>query len=259
MFNSTYTEEINFEESPDETSSAAKTKAKILVVDDEASIRLVLGTRLTFAGYEVASACDGDEALAKFSSFEPNLIILDLKLPKKDGFEVCTEIRKASSSPIIILSAAVGPDCRIQALELGADDFIAKPFSPSEIEARIKAILRRTKSRVATECSQKQSYLLAYGGLCINLATRQVHRDRQRVRLTGMEYNILEFMAKNEGQILSRQDLLKQVWSTVPHSSHDLRVIDVHVSRLRQKVERDYTHPEYILTARGRGYMFTAG
>src|SRR6185369_1581333 len=149
---------------------------KVLVVDDEASIRRILETRLKLAGYNVETAADGQEALDQFNQFQPDLVILDVMLPKMDGYEVCREIRKTSDTPIIMLTAVADVSNRIQGLEIGADDYVVKPFSPSELEARIKAVLRRTVERHQDTAQSKSSNVITIGNLKIDLNKRQVTR-----------------------------------------------------------------------------------
>lgn len=229
---------------------------KILVVDDEASIRRILETRLKMVGYEVATAADGEEALELFSKFNPDLIILDVMMPKLDGYGVTREIRRSSDTPIIILTALGDVSERITGLELGADDYVIKPFSPKELEARVKAVLRRTTSRETTGGGKVTKNIITTGTLRIDINRRQVYRKNERIRLTGMEFSLLELLVSNSGQPFSRSEILQHVWSYPPDHRIDTRVVDVHISRLRSKLEVDPSNPELILTARGIGYMF---
>jgi OmpR family response regulator RpaB len=229
---------------------------KILVVDDEASIRRILETRLKMVGYEVATAADGEEALEIFSKFNPDLIILDVMMPKLDGYAVTKEIRRSSDTPIIILTALGDVSERITGLELGADDYVIKPFSPKELEARVKAVLRRTTNRETTGGGKVTKNIITTGNLRIDINRRQVYRKNERIRLTGMEFSLLELLVSNSGQPFSRSEILQHVWSYPPDHRIDTRVVDVHISRLRSKLEVDPSNPELILTARGIGYMF---
>ncbi len=229
---------------------------KILVVDDEASIRRILETRLKMVGYEVATAADGEEALELFSKFNPDLMILDVMMPKLDGYGVTREIRRTSDTPIIILTALGDVSERITGLELGADDYVIKPFSPKELEARVKAVLRRTTSRESTGSGKVTKNIITTGTLRIDINRRQVYRKNERIRLTGMEFSLLELLVSNSGQPFSRSEILQHVWSYPPDHRIDTRVVDVHISRLRSKLEVDPSNPELILTARGIGYMF---
>lgn len=229
---------------------------KILVVDDEASIRRILETRLKMVGYEVATAADGEEALEVFNKFNPDLIILDVMMPKLDGYGVTREIRRTSDTPIIILTALGDVSERITGLELGADDYVIKPFSPKELEARVKAVLRRVTDRESPAGGKVTKNIITTGNLRIDINRRQVYRKNERIRLTGMEFSLLELLVSNSGQPFSRSEILQHVWSYPPDHRIDTRVVDVHISRLRSKLEVDPSNPELILTARGIGYMF---
>lgn len=230
-------------------------KEKILIVDDEASIRKILETRLSMIGYFVITASDGEEALHIFRQEAPNVIILDIMMPKLDGYGVCQEIRKESDVPIIMLTALGDVADRITGLELGADDYVVKPFSPKELEARIRAVLRRTnKSTVSSQLTN--SGIINFNFLTIDLNKRQVYKDNERIRLTGMEFSLLELLISRSGQPFSRSDILQEVWGYTPERHVDTRVVDVHISRLRAKLETDPSNPDLILTARGTGYLF---
>jgi OmpR family response regulator RpaB len=229
---------------------------RILVVDDETSIRRILETRLKMAGYEVITAADGEEALEAFQKNNPDLVVLDVMMPKLDGYGVTREIRKNSDTPIIILTALGDVSERITGLELGADDYIIKPFSPKELEARVKAVLRRINQRIDPGGGKLTKNVITTGQLRIDTSRRQVYRKNERIRLTGMEFSLLELLVSNSGQPFSRNEILQYVWSYPPDHRIDTRVVDVHISRLRSKLEVDAANPELILTARGIGYMF---
>jgi two-component system, OmpR family, response regulator RpaB len=239
-----------------EIPNESQDREKILVVDDEASIRRILETRLKMVGYEVLTASDGEEALDAFSKFNPDLVILDVMMPKLDGYGVTREIRKTSETPIIILTALGDVSERITGLELGADDYVIKPFSPKELEARVKAVLRRTNQREIVGVGKVTKNIITTGNLRIDTSRRQVFRKNERIRLTGMEFSLLELLVSNSGQAFSRNEILQYVWSYPPDHRIDTRVVDVHISRLRSKLEVDPANPELILTARGVGYMF---
>jgi OmpR family response regulator RpaB len=229
---------------------------KILVVDDETSIRQILETRLSIRGYKVILASNGEEALYMFKKENPNLVILDIMLPKIDGYEVCSEIRKKSQVPIIMLTALGDISDRVMGLELGADDYVMKPFSPKELEARIRSVLRRTdSSNIVTEKRTNESRL-QIGTLVIDTNKRQVFKGKERIKLTGMEFNLLELLVTKAGERLSRSMILDRVWGYTPERYLDTRVVDVHISRLRSKLEEDPSNPDLIITARGTGYMF---
>ena len=230
-------------------------KEKILVVDDEASIRRILETRLSMIGYTVVTAADGDEALAVYKKELPNLIILDIMMPKLDGYGVCQEIRKDSDIPIIMLTALGDVADRITGLELGADDYVVKPFSPKELEARIKAILRRV-DKMSLHNTSVASGIISMGGIKIDTNRRQVYKQNEKIRLTGMEFSLLELLMSKSGEAFSRASILQEVWGYTPERHVDTRVVDVHISRLRSKLEEDPSNPDLILTARGTGYLF---
>ena len=248
--------------------SETEARQKILVADDEASIRRILETRLKMVGYDVVTAEDGEEAVDVFNKTNPDLVVLDVMMPKMDGYGVTREIRRTSDVPIIILTALGDVSERITGLELGADDYVIKPFSPKELEARVKAVLRRSinkdviipasgSSSAGTSSNGKNSKnVITTGMIKIDTARRQVYRKNERIRLTGMEFSLLELLVNNSGQAYSRNEILQHVWSYPADHRIDTRVVDVHISRLRSKLEADPTNPELILTARGIGYMF---
>ncbi|MEH1866027.1 MAG: response regulator transcription factor [Nostoc sp.] len=230
-------------------------KGKILVVDDEASIRRILETRLSMIGYDVVTASDGEEALSTFRVSTPDLIVLDVMMPKLDGYGVCQELRKESDVPIIMLTALGNVADRITGLELGADDYMTKPFSPKELEARIACILRRCFHKTSINTTPN-STIIHVGNLKIDTNKRQVYKNEQRIRLTGVEFSLLELLVNNSGKVFSRLEMLQLLWGCVPGLHLDTRVVDVHISRLRTKVEDDPNLPELIITARGSGYFF---
>lgn len=231
-------------------------RERILVVDDEASIRRILETRLKMVGYDVYTAADGEEAVESYQKNNPDLVILDVMMPKMDGYGVTREIRKTSETPIIILTALGDVSERITGLELGADDYVIKPFSPKELEARVKAVLRRVNSRDDLPGGKITKNVITTGNIRIDTSRRQVYRKNERIRLTGMEFSLLELLVGNSGQPFSRNEILQYVWSYPADHRIDTRVVDVHISRLRSKLEVDPANPELILTARGIGYMF---
>lgn len=231
-------------------------KEKVLVVDDEASIRRILDTRLSMIGYIVITASDGEEALSLFKKEDPNLVILDVMMPKLDGYGVCQEIRKNSDVPIIMLTALGDVADRITGLELGADDYVIKPFSPKELEARIRSVLRRTEKVQLSTTNNNNSGVVQFNFLKIDFNRRQVYKSDERIRLTGMEFSLLELLVSKSGQAFSRAEILQEVWGYTPERHVDTRVVDVHISRLRAKLEMDPSNPDLILTARGTGYLF---
>ncbi len=227
---------------------------KILVVDDEASIRRILETRLSMIGYDVVTAGDGEEALRMFRHNQLDLVVLDVMMPKLDGYDVCQQLRRESDIPIIMLTALGNVADRITGLELGADDYVVKPFSPKELEARIRSILRRVEKNGAT--SIPSSGVIHVGSIKIDTNKRQVYKGNERIRVTGMEFSLLELLVSRSGELISRNDILTEVWGYTLENHVDTRVVDVHISRLRTKLEDDPSNPELILTARGTGYLF---
>jgi len=230
-------------------------KKSILIVDSEISIRQILSKRLVYHGYEVFIATNGVDALKIINSEYINLIILDILLPKLDGYEVCRQIRKNSNVPIIILTALDNLTNRIMGLELGANDFITKPFSLKELEIRIYSNLRYSNLQSSKKIPIRQE-IFHFGSLTINLTKQQVLKDNKQLILTGIEFSLLHLLIQNKGQKLSRATILDNIWGYTPERDIDTRVVDVHIHRLRTKLEENPKNPDFILTARGIGYMF---
>jgi two-component system, OmpR family, response regulator RpaB len=228
-------------------------KEKILVVDDEVAVRRILTMRLSMAGYRIVVAADGEEALEVFRREQPNLVVLDIMLPKLDGYGVCRELRKESNVPIIMLSALGTIADRITGLDIGADDYLAKPFSPKELEARISCILRRVDDSAGSASSLGQG-VIGIGKIEIDTNRRQVFRDAKRVPLTYTEFSLLEMLFRAPGRTVPRAEILQELWGYPPRRAADLRVVDVYVARLRSKLEPDPRNPELIITVRGTGY-----
>ena len=232
-------------------------KATLLVVDDEPAVRRVLVMRLQLAGYRVVCAEDGEEALEMFHRESPDLVVLDVMLPKLDGFAVCRRLRAESCVPIIFLSALEAISERVAGLDLGADDYLPKPFSPKELEARIATILRRVGRGSATaeprELPTGQG-VVRVGDLVVDTNRRQVTRGSERISLTYTEFSLLELLFREPGRVVPRAEILEQLWGYPPRRAADLRVVDVYVARLRGKLEPDPRNPELILTVRGIGY-----
>ena len=224
------------------------TTRRILLVDDEPSIRKMLLHALEREGFQVHAVEDGEEALEAFGAYEPHLIILDIMLPKIDGTEVCRRIRSQSDVPIIMLTAKDDEIDRVVGLELGADDYVTKPFAVRELVARVRAIMRR----VSVPQGQRQDEL-SYDGLKIHLPSRRVTVGERDVDLTYTEFELLVTLASNPGRVFSRSTLLTRVWGD---EFRDERTVDVHIRHLREKIERDPRNPEFIHTARGVGYVF---
>jgi DNA-binding response OmpR family regulator len=229
----------------------------LLVVDDEPAVRRVLAMRLQLAGYRVVCAEDGEQALESFAAEQPDLVVLDVMLPKLDGFAVCRRLRAESAVPIVFLSALDAIAEKVAGLDLGADDYLAKPFSPKELEARISRILRRSgRGAVALDPRETSTGLgvLRLGDLVVDTNRRQVTRAGGRIALTYTEFSLLELLFREPGRVVPRAEILEQLWGYPPRRTADLRVVDVYVARLRGKLEPDPRNPELILTVRGTGY-----
>jgi OmpR family response regulator RpaB len=205
-------------------------------------------------GYEVVTASDGEEALALFFQETPDLIILDVMIPNGDGYYTCQEIRKDSDVPIIMLTALADVADRIAGLQMGADDYLVKPFSPKELEARIQTILRRFK-KISWQ-NEEDPNITQIGLLRIDPNKRRVSLGDRLVRLTEIEFNILQLLIDRSGKPISRAEILQAIWGYTPRQPGDLRLVDVHISRLRGKIETDPKQPEFIVTERGMGYSF---
>lgn len=232
-------------------------KETILVVDDEASIRRILETRLTMIGYHVVTAADGEEALDAFRREPPDLVVLDVMMPKLDGFAVCRRLRAESAVPIVFLSSLDAIAEKVAALDLGADDYLSKPFSPKELEARINRILRRVGRGTAAQDPREPVAglgVIRLGDLVVDTNRRQVTRGGERIALTYTEFSLLELLFREPGRVVPRAEILEQLWGYPPRRTADLRVVDVYVARLRGKLEPDPRNPELILTVRGTGY-----
>ena len=226
---------------------------KVLAVDDEKIIIKGLKFSLERDGFEVICAYDVDEALALAESKNPDIILLDVMLPGLSGYEVCERIREYSDVPIIMLSAKGEDMDKIMGLEYGADDYITKPYNILEVKARIKAVLRR---RTSNSKEEEASNEIVYGLLRLNLDSRTLYIDGRDADLTVIEFNLLEAMAKHPNKVFSRQDLLKIVRGEVDKA--DARSIDVHIRRLREKIEENPSSPKYVHTKWGVGYYFHA-
>ena len=224
--------------------------ARILLVDDEQSIQTLLSYPLRKDGYHVTSALDGGEALQRFEEGRFDLVILDLMLPRLDGVEVCREMRSRSQVPIIMLTAKGSETDKVAGLEVGADDYITKPFSLREFRSRVKAALRR--SRMAGEAPSDE--LIESGELTIDFGRRMVTLGEEEVRVTYVEFEILGALARSPGRVLTRETLLEHVWGDSEY--RDPRTVDVHIRHLREKLEADPKQPEYLFTVRGVGYRF---
>ncbi len=225
---------------------------RILLVDDEQAVQKLLAFPLHQEGYEVVPATTGQEALDRFRENEFDLVVLDIMLPQVDGFEVCRQLRAKSSVPIIMLTAKAEEFDKVLGLELGADDYITKPFSMREFRSRVKAVLRRADlSRNGDDAGTEP---LDQGDIRIDFDKRSVDIRGEPVRLTYVEFEILAILARAPGRVFSRTMLLERLWGDA--SYRDPRTIDVHIRHLREKIETDAKDPEFLFTVRGVGYHF---
>jgi len=223
---------------------------RILLVDDERSIQTLLSYPLRKDGYHVTSARDGREALQRFDEARFDLVVLDLMLPQMDGVEVCRELRARSQVPIIMLTAKGGEMDKVAGLEVGADDYITKPFSMREFRSRVKAALRR--SRMVAEPPAEQT--IERGELTVDFERRMVTLCGEEIGVTYVEFEILAALARSPGRVLGRETLLEHVWGDSEY--RDPRTVDVHIRHLREKLETDPKEPQLLLTVRGVGYRF---
>lgn len=226
--------------------------AKILLVDDEPAFVKGLTATLAHHGYAVVTAHDGDEAWAKLRSEKPDLVLLDVMLPGMDGMTLCQRIRQAGPTPVIMLTARSDDVDRILGLELGADDYVVKPFNARELLARIRAVLRRSAARGGT-APWDPGEVLCLGRLEVDMARCLARLDGHPLDLTPREFDLLAFLARRPDRVFTREQLLRQVWGDDYFG--DDRTVDVHVRRLREKIETDPARPDRLLTLRGRGYL----
>ncbi|HEY0317034.1 MAG TPA: response regulator transcription factor [Solirubrobacterales bacterium] len=228
----------------------ANGSARILLVDDEQSIQTLLSYPLRKDGYHVTSALDGGEALQRFEEGRFDLVILDLMLPRLDGVEVCRHLRSRSQVPIIMLTAKGSETDKVAGLEVGADDYITKPFSMREFRSRVKAALRR--SRMGGEPVEDEA--IESGELTIDFDRRMVTLGDEEIKVTYVEFEILGALARSPGRVLTRETLLEHVWGDSEY--RDPRTVDVHIRHLREKLEQEPKQPEFLFTVRGVGYRF---
>ncbi|QRZ61024.1 MtrAB system response regulator MtrA [Rothia sp. ZJ932] len=222
--------------------------SRILVVDDDEALAEMVGIVLAQEGYETEVCATGDQALDAYLTHRPDLVLLDFMLPGMDGIEVCAQLRQHTDVPIIMLTAKSDTEDVVKGLEAGADDYIAKPFKPAELLARIRARLRPRE--------ENNSEIISIGGLTIDLSGHSVTRDDETLSLTPLEYDLLVTMARQPGQVFSREALLDSIWGY--GKTVDSRLVNVHVQRLRAKIEQDPETPEIIVTVRGVGYKASA-
>ena len=222
--------------------------ATVLVVDDEPIVREVVVKYLEREGHTTLEAGDGDEARALLERGEPDLVVLDVMLPGTDGLELCRWIRSRSELPVILLTARGEEADRIVGLELGADDYVTKPFSPRELAARVRTVLRRSASPAET------SARLSFDGLVLDAGTREVLREGKELKLTAKEFDLLWFLASNPRKVFSRDQLMSRVWGY--EAALDTGTVTVHMRRLREKIEESPSHPRFLQTVWGVGYRF---
>jgi len=223
---------------------------KILVVEDDANLQETLKYNLHKEGYDVATASDGEQALEVARKEKPALIILDIMLPKLNGFEVCRILRKEMTVPILMLTAKVDETDKIVGLEIGADDYMTKPFSIRELLARVRAMLRRAKMVEAPSATGLTS--IKIGDIEIETARHRASLASKELELSPKEFDLLAFLVRNKGLVFSREQLLEKVWGY--DFAGDTRTVDVHIRWLRQKIEADPSQPKYLVTVRGTGY-----
>lgn len=225
---------------------------KILIIEDEKSISDIIQFNLKKEGFETDSAHDGEEGLEKALNGNPDLILLDVMLPGIDGFEVCKKVRESSMVPILMLTAKEEEVDKVIGLELGADDYITKPFSMRELIARIKANIRRID--FADSLKAEPANMQTFGNLSIDMNRYEVRKNDESLDLTLREFELLKYLAEKENKVFSREQLLSEVWGYEYYG--DIRTVDVTVRRLREKLEDDSSEPKYIMTKRGIGYYF---
>ncbi len=229
-------------------------KKKVLVVEDEKSISDIIKFNLEKEGFEVLTSYDGEDALNKAKTLDPDLVLLDVMLPKLDGFSVCKQIRESSTVPIIMLTAKEEEVDKVLGLELGADDYMTKPFGMRELLARIKANIRRASLTLGPEIDGAMSKVRNFGSLTIDLNRYEIRKNGKVLELTLREFELLRYLAERENKVFSREQLLEEVWGYEYYG--DIRTVDVTVRRLREKLEDDSSNPQYIMTKRGIGYYF---
>ncbi|GEN82232.1 alkaline phosphatase synthesis transcriptional regulatory protein PhoP [Sporosarcina luteola] len=227
--------------------------SKILIVDDEQPIRTLLDYNLKQSNFETVMASDGEQAILQVEDEKPDLILLDLMLPKMDGIEVCKALRSRNiNTPIIMLTAKGEEPDKVLGLEIGADDYMTKPFSPREVIARVKAVLRRSNERIGIEEIEDQ--VLKSGSLTVHPEQYEVYLGEEALEFTPKEFELLVYFMQNKNRVLTRDQLLSAVWNY--DFAGDTRIVDVHVSHLREKIEENTRKPVFIKTVRGIGYKF---
>lgn len=229
---------------------------RVLVVDDEPTVREVVATYLARDGFEVRQLADGGRVMEAIEQFDPHLVVLDVMLPVRSGLDVLRELRSRSELPVILLTARSDETDRVLGLELGSDDYLVKPFSPRELTARVRSVLRRTMAHAtASSAGRTAQVTLQFGPLVIDRAAREISVDGTIVSLTAKEFDLLAHLAAHPRQVFSRAQLLNAVWDSDP-AFQDPATVTVHVGRLRSKIEADPEHPRWIVTVFGVGYRF---
>jgi DNA-binding response OmpR family regulator len=224
-------------------------KKRILVIEDEASLRMAIRDELEFEGFEASVVEDGIAGLDRILAEDPDLVILDLMLPGKSGFEICREVRgRGMDTPIIMLTARAQEVDRVKGLELGADDYVIKPFSLAELVARIRAVLRRTQATNRAE----ETEILRIGELRLDVRKQEAFVSGKQIELTHKEFQLLEFLLRHPGEVISRDEFLSRLWGEEIYVTP--RNVDTHMASLRKKIEEDADRPRYILSVRGAGY-----
>jgi DNA-binding response OmpR family regulator len=224
--------------------------AHVLVVEDDPTVREVVVRYLEREGLAVTAVGDGESALVEAAKRWPDLVVLDLMLPALDGFEVCRRLRATAPVPVIMLTARGDEDDRVMGLELGADDYVAKPFSPRELTARVKAVLRRAAGTVAPNAGIEK---IVAGDLVVDVPAREAFRAGDRLTLTAREFDVIAFLGSRPRQAVRREELLEQVWG---YSYGDTATVTVHVRRIREKIETDPSEPRHLVTVWGVGYRW---
>lgn len=223
-------------------------RPKILLIEDEPGVRLAVKDELEFEGFDVDVAADGESGLAAILRSPPNLVVLDVMLPGRNGFQICQTVRdKGLRTPIILITARGQEADKVRGLELGADDYVTKPLSLAELVARVRAVLRRTESPASNEVLKAQD-------VRVDLRSHRAFKGPTELQLTDTEFRILALLVEKAGEVISRDEFLNKIWGADVYVTH--RTIDTHVAALRKKVESDLNHPEYILSVRNVGYRF---
>lgn len=224
---------------------------KIVIVEDDKAISDIIKYNIEKEGYTAYTAYDGEEGLELILEIDPDLILLDVMMPKMDGLEVCRRVRRTKNTPIIMLTARAEEVDKVVGLELGADDYVTKPFGVRELMARVRANLRRVES---TKVEDEDENVISEGDLRVDISKFEVRKRGEVIELTHLEFGLLKFLSSQKGQVFSRETLLSKVWGYEYYG--DIRTIDVTVRRLREKIEDDPSKAEYVLTKRGVGYYF---